>query len=172
LTAAAIQVDASKTFTLAGGTLTFNKINLLSSAKILVSGDVALNPWTTSNPRYTSLTASISGASGSVDLNGGTRVLTIGNVADDVYMDISSPITNGGLTKNGNGTLRLSGANTFAGPVTVNAGVLRSNNAAGSSSNSAITVSGGTLEMNGVTDTVASLAGTGGALTQGAAGLT
>jgi hypothetical protein len=33
-------------------------------------------------------------------------------------------------------------------------------------------VNGGTLEMNGVTDTVASLAGTGGAVTQGAAGLT
>ena len=69
------------------------------------------------------------------------------------------PITNGGLTKNGAGTMRLSGANTFSGPVTVNAGVLRSNNAAGFSNSSAVTVNnGGTLEMNGITDTIASLA--------------
>jgi len=85
---------------------------------------------------------------------------------------VAVPIINGGLTKNGAGTMRLTGANTIAGPVTVNAGVLRSNNAAGFSSSSAITVNGGTLEMNGVTDTVASLEGSGGAVTQGAAGLT
>jgi autotransporter-associated beta strand protein len=172
LTVPVLQVDASKTFTLAGGTLTFNKINLLSSAKILVSGDVTLNPWSTSNPRYTSLTASISGASAIVDLGGGTRTFTIGNLADDVDLDVAVPIINGGLTKNGAGTMRLSGANTFTGAVTVNAGVLRSNNAAGFSSSSAITVNGGTLDMNGITDTVASLAGSGGAITQGAAGLT
>ena len=68
--------------------------------------------------------------------------------------------------------MRLSGANTFSGPVTVNAGVLRSNNAAGFASSSAITVNGGTLDLNGITDTVASLAGIGGAVSQGAAGLT
>jgi autotransporter-associated beta strand protein len=172
LTVPALQVDASQTFTLAGGTLTFNKISLLSNATILVSGDVTMNPWNTSNARYTSHTATITGASASVDLGGGTRIFTIGNLADDVDVDVSAPITNGGLTKNGAGTMRLSGANTFSGPVTINAGVLRSNNAAGFSSSSAITVNGGTLEMNGVTDTVASLAGTGGAVTQGAAGLT
>jgi autotransporter-associated beta strand protein len=172
LTVPVLQIDASRTFTLAGGTLTFNKINLLSSAKILVSGDVALNPWSTSNPRYTSLTASINGASGNVDLNGGTRIFTIGDVAADVDLDVAVPIINGGLTKNGAGTMRLSGSNTFAGPVTVNAGVLRSNNGAGFSSSSTITVNGGALEMNNVTDTVASLAGSGGAVTQGGAGLT
>ena len=116
-------------------------------------------PVNNSNPRYTSHTATITGASASVDLGGGTRIFTIGNLADDVDVDVSAPIINGGLTKNGAGTMRLSGANTFSGPVTVNAGVLRSNNAAGFSSSSAITVNnGGTLDMNGITDTVASLA--------------
>lgn len=174
LTVPVLQVDSSKTFTLAGGTLTFNTINLQSSAKILVSGDVAINPWNTSNPRYTSHTATIAGASGNVDLNGGTRIVTVGDLADDVDLDVAVPIINGGLTKEGAGTMRLSGANTFTGPVTVNAGVLRSNNAAGFSSSSVITVNnGGTLDMNGITDTVASLGGTsGGVLTQGAAGLT
>lgn len=162
-----LQIDASKTFTLAGstGTLTFKQINLLSSAKIAVTGDVNINPLSNS-------AATISGGSGNVDLSGGTRAFAIGNGSSDVDLDVVSPMINGGLTKNGAGTMRLTGANTFTGPVTVNAGVLRSNNAAGFSSSSAITVNGGTLEMNGVTDTVASLAGSGGAITQGAAGLT
>ncbi len=168
-----LQVDAGKTFTLAGGTLTFNTINLQSSAKILVTGDVSINPFNNGNPRYTSHTATIAGASGSVDLGGGTRIITVGNTTDDVDLDIAVPITNGGLTKNGAGTLRLSGVNTFTGPVTVNAGVLRSNNAAGFSNSSTIAVnSGGTLDMNGITDTVASLSGTGGNVIQGSAGLT
>jgi hypothetical protein len=47
-----------------------------------------------------------------------------------------------------------------------------SNNAAGFSSSSVVTVNGGTLDMNGITDTVASLGGSGGAVVQGAAGLT
>ena len=169
-----LQVDAGKTFTLAGGTLTFNTINLQSNAaKILVTGDVSINPFNNGNPRYTSHTATIAGASGSVDFGGGTRIITVGNTTDDVDLDIAVPITNGGLTKNGAGTLRLSGVNTFTGPVTVNAGVLRSNNAAGFSNSSTITVnSGGTLDMNGITDTVASLSGTGGNVIQGSAGLT
>jgi autotransporter-associated beta strand protein len=164
-----LQVDASQTFTLAGssGTLTFKQINLLSSAKIGVTGDVNINP-------LSNATATISGSSGNVDLSGGTRIFNVGNGTSDVDLDVASPIINGGLTKNGAGTMRLSGSNTFTGPVTVNAGVLRSNNATGFSSISVITVNnGGTLDMNGIADTVASLGGTsGGIITQGAAGLT
>ncbi len=162
-----LQVDASKVFTLAGstGTLTFKQINLLSSAKVAVTGNVNISPLPNN-------TATISGSSGNVDLSGGTRIFNVGNGTSDVDLDVVSPIINGGLTKNGAGTMRLSGSNTFAGAVTVNAGVLRSNNATGFSSGSTITVNGGTLEMNGITDTVASLGGTGGAITQGVAGLT
>ena len=164
-----LQVDASKTFTLAGstGTLTFKAINLLSSAKIAVTGDLNVNP-------LSNATATISGGSGNVDLSGGTRTFTVGNGSSDVDLDVVSPIINGGLTKNGAGTMRLSGSNTFAGAVTVNAGVLRSNHANGFSSNSVITVNnGGTLDMNGIGDTVSSLGGSsGGVITQGAAALT
>lgn len=163
-----LQVDANKTFTLAGstGTLTFKQINLLSSSKIAVTGDVNINP-------LSNATATISGSSGNVDLGGGTRVFNLGNGTSSVDLDVAVPIINGGLTKNGAGTMRLSGANTFTGAVTVNAGVLVSNNAAGFSSSSVVTVNGGTLDMNGITDTVASLAGTsGGIITQGSAGLT
>jgi autotransporter-associated beta strand protein len=163
-----LQIDASQTFTLAGssGALTFKQINLLASAKIAVTGDISINP-------LSNAAATISGSSGSVDLNGGTRIFNIGDGAASVDLDVAAPMVNGGLIKNGAGTMRLSGANTFAGPVTVNAGVLRLNNAAGFANSTALTVnSGGTLDMNGISDTVASLAGSGGAITQGAAGLT
>lgn len=162
-----VQVDASQTFTLAGssGSLTFKQINLLASAKIAVTGDVNINP-------LSNATATISGGSGSVDMGGGTRIFNVGDGAAGVDLDVASPIVNGGLTKNGPGTMRLSGTNTFTGPVTVNAGVLRSNSAAGFANSTALTVnSGGTLDMNGISDTVASLAGSGGAITQGSAGL-
>ena len=171
-----LQVDASKTLTLAGGTLTFNTINLLSSAKVLVSGDVAINPYDTSNPRYSSHTAKISGASGNVDLGGGVRTITVGNLSDDVDLDVVVPVINGGLIKAGVGTMQLSGNNTFAGAVTINGGVLRYNHSSGLTTSTAVAVNnGGTLDMNNITDTIASLASaagnTTGVILQGTAGL-
>jgi autotransporter-associated beta strand protein len=180
-----LQVDAARTFTLAGstGALTFNKLDLMagaSPAKLLVNGDVTINPLSNGNP-LNSLTATIansgSGTSGFVDLGGGTRGFNIGNGGADVDLDVAVPITNGGLTKSGAGTMRLSGVNTFAGAVTVNAGVLRYNHSSGLQSTTLVTVNnGGTLDMNGFSDTVSALASTAGhttgVVTQGIAGFT
>src|SRR5205085_9915683 len=69
------------------------------------------------------------------------------------------------------GTMRLSGANTFNGPLTVNAGVLRSNNAQSFYEPSLTVNSGGTLDMNGIGSTFVSLDGNGGTILQGAATL-
>ena len=182
-----LQVDATRTFTLAGstGSLTFNRINLMphstTPAKILVSGDVTINPLDNGNP-LNSLTATIangsgSGSTGFVDLGGGTRGFNIGNGSADIDLDVTVPITNGGLTKSGAGTMQLSGNNTFAGPVTVNAGVLKYNHSSGLSPSSVVTVNNGSsLDMNSISDTVAGLASTAGQTTglikQGTANLT
>ncbi len=167
-----LQVDASQTFTLAGstGALTFNTINLLSSAKIAVTGDVNINP-------LSNVTATISGSTGFIDLSGGAPIFAVGNGTSDVDLDVAVPITNGGLTKNGAGTMRLSGDNTFAGAVTVNSGVLRYNHSSGLTSATVVTVNnGGVLDMNNVSDTIASLSSaagnTTGIVTPGTAGLT
>jgi autotransporter-associated beta strand protein len=159
LTVPVLQVDGGKTFTLAGGTLTFNKVNLLTSAKILVSGGVTLNPWSTSNPRYANLMASISGGStSSIDLGGGTRTFNIGDGTAAIDVDIAVTMNNGGFTKTGAGTMRLSGETSFTQPVTVNAGKLQLGGSSGlSSTQLAIVNDGGTFDMAGFSDAVAGL---------------
>jgi autotransporter-associated beta strand protein len=73
--------------------------------------------------------------------------------------------------------MRLSASNTFSGPVTVNSGVLRYNHSSGLTNTTVVAVNnGGTLDMNGITDTFASLSSTAGhttgAVLQGGVALT
>ena len=70
----------------------------------------------------------------------------------------------GSLTHNGSAILTLSGANTYSGTTTVNAGILQGGAAdvfGGASSNSALVMGGGTLDMDGNSQAFGSLAGTG-----------
>ena len=115
-----------------------------------------------------------------IDLNG--RTLTVQGARNTT---ISTQLTNGGtFLKNGTGTLTLTGNNTFVGPVTINqgtaiagavgafggatsvqvnsGGILRLsavgdhiNNAAG------LTLAGGTLDLNGLSEGVAGTNGVG-----------
>jgi autotransporter-associated beta strand protein len=126
-----LQVDATRTFTLGGGALTLNKIYLMphstTPARIIVNGDVNLNP-------LAGVTAVIDsgsggGSSGQVDLGGGSRRLSIANGAAAVDLEINVPVVDGGLTKAGPGTLRLNGANTYAGDTIVESGTLSLANA-------------------------------------------
>jgi autotransporter-associated beta strand protein len=63
--------------------------------------------------------------------------------------NISSSGTHG-LTKYGDGTLLLSGANTYTGNSTINAGTLVLGNASALGNGGALAVNGGTLDFNGV----------------------
>ena len=71
----------------------------------------------------------------------------------------------GGLTKSGNGTLKLSGANTFTGIASVTAGTLQLGVAggipSGTSRNPITVTSPGILDLNGLTGTVDGLNGNG-----------
>ena len=60
---------------------------------------------------------------GTVNLNGATRTLTVVNATDTV----SGIISNGGIIKEGSGILALTGANTYSGSTTINAGQLNLN---------------------------------------------
>jgi autotransporter-associated beta strand protein len=147
-----LQVDAAHTFTLAAGTLTFNTIHLMphgtTPAKLLLNGSVAINA-------LSNVTALVAGGSGMgspgfLDLGGATHTLTVGNGTADVDLSLDVALSNGGLAKDGAGTMRLTSASTYSGGTTVSAGRLLANNTAGSGTGSgAVTVNGGTLGGTG-----------------------
>jgi autotransporter-associated beta strand protein len=62
------------------------------------------------------------------------------------------------VVKNGSGTWSLSGANTYTGATTVNAGLLKVNNATALTTTSALTVAGtGAVDLNGISFAVANM---------------
>ncbi|TDU64028.1 putative secreted protein with PEP-CTERM sorting signal [Prosthecobacter fusiformis] len=91
-----------------------------------------------------------------IDLNGGTRTVTVtdNTTATTDKAVISGVISNGSLTKTGNGILELSGANTFSN-VRVTTGILQFStvtDVSGAASNlgqGTITLSGGNLQFIG-----------------------
>lgn len=127
LSAHTLLVDATRTLTLSGGSLTLNKLTLSpatsNAAKLVVSGDVSVNPL---NNAAAVITSSLTGSqtSGTIDFGGANRTVTVGDGAADVDLTFDAPVSNGTLTKAGAGTLQLNKTATFSGPVTVNGGVL------------------------------------------------
>ena len=102
----------------------------------------------------------LAAAGGTIDTNGNNTVLS-GAISGA-----------GGLTKTGLGVLTLSGLGTYTGATLVNMGTLQAGIANAFSASSAYTVaSGAVLGLNGFSQTIGSLAGTG-AVTLGGATLT
>jgi outer membrane autotransporter protein len=101
---------------------------------------------------------SIQSLAGGGNVTLGANTLTITN-ANDLFAGVISGT--GGLTVNG-GTQTLSGANTYTGATTVSGGTLRAGAANAFSAASAFGVgAGGTLDLNGFNQTVASLSNAG-----------
>jgi autotransporter-associated beta strand protein len=119
----ALQVDATNTFTLSGGTLAFNTINLMpdavSPAKIAMSGDVSFNALT--NATATITNGAASGMTGLIDLGSATRAF---NVTNNVSLSVYVPITDGALAKTGPGTMFLGVTNAYSGATTITSGTL------------------------------------------------
>ena len=147
-----LQVDTAQTFTLAGGTLTFDTLELTphsaTPAKIALTGNVVLNP--RAGATATIARGAGSGNTGWIDLSAGTRTVSVGNGTAEVDFSAEVPIVNGGLTKSGTGTMRLTSASGYSGGTTISAGRLLVNNAAGSATGAgSVTVNNGTLGGTG-----------------------
>lgn len=126
---------------------------------------------------------SLSGNANGIVQNGaaGTATLTTGSgIVAPTITTFAGLLQNGGvgsvfaITKVGTGTQILSGANTYTGATTVNAGILQAGVASvpvtpalpvvsgAFGVNSAVTVNGGALDLAGFSNTIGSLAGAGG----------
>ncbi len=88
-------------------------------------------------------------------------------------LTLGSAVTGpGGLTKNGIGTLILSGANSYAGGTVLNQGILQLAPGASLPTTGPLMVNGGTLDFNGNNATIGSLSGLGGTIALGTSTLT
>ncbi|MGC3992380.1 MAG: autotransporter-associated beta strand repeat-containing protein [Chthoniobacteraceae bacterium] len=134
---------------IAGGTLNNTSgaaITLTYNPTVLLNGDFAFGTSGSTSTNSLNLgtgAASLgpnTGTARTITVNG-SATLTVGGV-------IATGTTATALIKAGTGTLKLSGANTFTGGTTINAGTLTAANAAALGTG-ATTVSGGTLDLNG-----------------------
>lgn len=143
--------------TIGAGTLRLGSATTLTSGTaVTVTGTLDLN-------NFNGTIGSLAGAGTVTSSVSGNPVLTLGG--DNSSTTFSGVIQNGsattvGITKSGSGVFILSGNNIYTGATTISAGTLRLGSAAALATNTAVTVTG-TLDLNGFTVTIGSLAGAG-----------
>lgn len=117
-----LNVPASGTYNLNGGTLTTTAVLRGSgSATFNFNGGTLAASADNSNFVGGLTTANVRGGGAVIDTNGFNVTISQGLAHSTLAGDAA---TDGGLTKNGAGTLMLTGANTYTGPTTINAGTL------------------------------------------------
>jgi outer membrane autotransporter protein len=178
LNAAAVQFGAGT------GALNFNHTSSGYVFAPTITGPGAVNVFAgttifTANNAYTGGTT-ING--GTLQLgNGGTSGNISGNVANNGVFAInrSDAFTfanvisgSGVLQQLGPGTTILTAANTYTGGTTISAGTLRLGSGGSLAPTGALTVNGGTFDLNGSNQTVGALSGAGGILALGNGTLT
>jgi autotransporter-associated beta strand protein len=162
-----------------------------TSTWTLTGTTAAVTPWTI-NQGTLAITAdgSLGASSGTLTINGGTLQYSgpgpitstrdvVLNAGGGTFLTSSNSATLGGnisgagsLTKDGIGTLTLSGSSTYIGTTLVKLGTLQAGAVNAFNSASAFTInSGGVLDLNGFSQTIGSLAGAGN-VTLGAGTLT
>lgn len=122
-----MQVDPQASLTVEGGKWMFCRAFLApgkeSPARIVLKTDWIVHPW----PNQSMHVAATSGdgQSGFVDLCGRDCRVFVESSEGSGLLTISVPLTNGGLIKDGPGTLSLSGENSYKGDTVVSQGTLR-----------------------------------------------
>ena len=117
--------------------------------------------------RVDAVNATIATRPMTITANGGTIDTNGNNLGINSVME--GP---GGLTKDGAGTLRLFGANTYTGGTTINAGTLQLISSNRLAAAGALTINGGIFDLNNNNQTVAALSGAGGTIALGSGTLT
>ena len=167
-----------------------------STVNNTVAGNINLNPTgTLSVGNYASLTGVVinkpivmnggtlrtdsTGTNGNATLTTGISLNAVGNIAAQTgsTLTLNGAIANGtsstsGVSYSGGGTVALGVASNYGGPTTINGPTLRANSGVNNTLPIAtdLTVTGGTLDLNGKSQQVASLAGAAGTINSGVAG--
>ena len=113
------------------GTLTWNAGSFVPTGNALLLSSNSANRMVT--------------VTNAINFGGGNREVRVANGSATLDATISGILSNGGLIKTGEGTLNISGANTYTGTTEIQGGALRGT----ISANSNITLNGGVLELTG-----------------------
>ena len=165
-----LNTDVTASFTATTGATTgsvrFNtaaaEVLTLSGANAIDSGGILVTPTTAANVQ------TITGGTSLTSNNGQDLIVIDEDSTSGGMLAINSPIVDNstlgsiGFTKSGPGVVILGGANTFTGPVYLNAGTIILNNASALESINAIsfgnsTAAVGTLNLNGFSTAVSTL---------------
>jgi autotransporter-associated beta strand protein len=119
--------------------------------KVVLAGDVTFTGNAT-NTNTTTINGMAGTSLGVVALNG-TRTFNVGDGAAAVDLAVTAPLTDngatvGGLTKTGNGTLKLTAANTYTGPTTINGGTVEVSGSLNGTTTAGVDVANGTLVLS------------------------
>ncbi|NBV52685.1 MAG: hypothetical protein EBR83_04010, partial [Verrucomicrobia bacterium] len=165
--AAALVKNGAGTLTLAGSSTLFNGATTINAGSVAIGAVDVLSDVALVNVNGGSLNVgTFDEAVGTVRLTSGSILGTTGSLSSSLAdFDVRSGTISGklagasGLIKTTSGTVVLSGANTFSGPVSVNAGVLSFTsgpNLGDASGSNVVTVNGGTLRYAGASAASAS----------------
>ena len=162
------------TTNLRAGTLVLNNNTALGAGSLstltIISGtlDVTSGSTITLTNNYTQswngdfaflgTNGSLNMGTGAVSMNA-SRVVTVSNSTLTIGGAISGSTF--GLTKNGTGTMILTGANTYNGTTTINAGTLTASGGSAIVDTGAVTIASGAAFSIGANETVGSIAGAG-----------
>jgi fibronectin-binding autotransporter adhesin len=164
-TSGTVTLSGANTYT-GGTTITAGTLSISSDADLGTGGTVMMGAGT-------ALAFTATGNYGHAVLLAGDPTFDIATGQTVTYGGvIADGASAGTLVKTDSGTLVLTGANTYTGGTVVNGGVLRLGSGGSIASNGNLTITGGTFDLNGQTQTVGALSGTGGIITLGSGALT